>query len=253
MAGTGPSTPRTGSGLALMTLGGLLKGIWRGVVPAWLRGRLANSRWIDGVKSGVRAVAFRHEDIYDELFFAGVERTAAASAPTMAETIMRDLQPLTVLDIGCGTGALLAELVKRGADAKGLEYSEAGLAKCRARGLQVLPFDLERAVPLSNERVDVVVSVEVAEHLPERFADSYAELVARSVRPGGVVVFTAATPGQGGVDHVNEQPHSYWIKKLQSHGLTYDAVRSKCWREAWENRTAPWYSTNVMLFRSTAP
>ncbi len=234
-----------------MTLGGLLKGIWRRVVPASLRGRFANSARVDRLKSGVRAAMFRHEDVYDEMYFAGVERAAAESAPTMAETIMRDLRPRTVLDIGCGTGALLAELVKHGADARGLEYSEAALAKCRARGLDVRPFDLEQPFALSHGRIDVVVSVEVAEHLPERFADSYAQTRALSVRPGDFLVFTAATPGQGGVDHVNEQPHSYWIEKLESHGLTYDASRSASWRTSWEGHTAPWYSANVMLFRGS--
>jgi hypothetical protein len=128
-----------------------------------------------------------------------------------------------------------------------LECSEAGLAQCRAKGLEVRAFDLERDRLLPpRDGFDVVISTEVAEHLPERVADAFVDALASQ---GDVIVFTAATPGQGGLDHVNEQPHSYWIAKFATRGLAFDEATSLRWRAAWRNRTATWYADNLMLFR----
>jgi 2-polyprenyl-3-methyl-5-hydroxy-6-metoxy-1,4-benzoquinol methylase len=117
-----------------------------------------------------------------------------------------------VFDVGCGTGALLASLSRRECRVEGLEYSAEALAYCRRRGLIVHKFDLERdaaeALPTHN-RWDTVISMEVAEHLPPWAADRFLDLLSHL---GDTIVFTAAAVGQGGTDHVNERPRSYWIK-----------------------------------------
>jgi SAM-dependent methyltransferase len=180
-----------------------------------------------------------------------VDREAARSVPAIARSIMRDLAPRTALDIGCGTGALLNELRRAGVTCSGYEYSEAGLALCRERGLDVHQFDLESDAPdPTSTPVDVVVSTEVAEHLPERLAERYVD---RLCRRGRVIVFTAATPGQGGRDHVNEQPHAYWQEKIAARGWSFDVRLSVGWRAEWERAdTAPWYASNLMIFRRVA-
>ena len=193
-----------------------------------------------------------HDDLYDASYYAGVvDGPAVASAGLMASTIVEHLNPTSVLDVGCGTGALLAELSGQGVGlTRGLEHSEAGIDVCRQRGVVVTPFDLEARESAEVEDVyDVVASMEVGEHLPARVADRYVDLLAGRVRPGGWLVFTAATPGQGGLDHVNEQPHDYWIQKLTRSGLSYDEARSLAWRSDWLGRVAPWYSANLMLFQ----
>jgi SAM-dependent methyltransferase len=191
-----------------------------------------------------------HDDIYDASYYESVEQTAADSAGPMAATILRDLAPTSVLDVGCGTGALLATIQAHGVRAvRGLEYSADGLARCRERGVEVAPFDLEHDSSGPVTPAHVVVSLEVAEHLGAKFADRYADLMACHVAPGGWLVFTAATPGQGGKGHVNEQPHRYWIEKMRARGLRYDAQRSLAWRAEWTGNVARWYSANLMLFQ----
>jgi SAM-dependent methyltransferase len=197
-----------------------------------------------------------HDVVYGAGYYESVDKAARRSARPMATTIIRELDPRSVLDVGCGTGALLAELAAIGESVgsemsvRGLEYSDAGLAWCSRRGLEVARFNLESQASVGVERADVVISCEVAEHLPEAVADRYVDLLARSVRAGGWLVFTAATPGQGGTDHVNEQPNGYWIQKLEAVGLHYDEPRSLAWRAEWKGKTAPWYSANLMLFRA---
>jgi hypothetical protein len=93
---------------------------------------------------------------------------------------------------------------------------------------------------------DVAISTEVAEHLPERFADRYVDLLTKAAPQ---IVFTAAFPGQGGADHVNEQPASYWIGKFSARGFAFDEPLSREWRRQWkEAGIARWYWMNAMIF-----
>lgn len=81
------------------------------------------------------------------------------SAATLAATIVGDLKPSTVVDVGCGTGALLAALRERGCRVCGLEYGEAALARCRARRLDVEKCDLENDDYPSDRTHEVAISM----------------------------------------------------------------------------------------------
>jgi hypothetical protein len=59
--------------------------------------------------------------------------------------------------------------------------------------------------------------VEVGEHLPEDKADVLVDTAVRHARKA--VIWSAATPGQGGHEHINEQPHEYWVEKFAQRGL----------------------------------
>ena len=116
-------------------------------------------------------------------------------------------------------GGVLAAFRERSCGVHGLEYAEAGLEYCRRRGLPVRKFKIGSDAP-GAERYDLAVSFEVAEHLPPWLADKFVDLLC-ALAP--IVVMSAATPGQGGVDHVNEQPHSYWAEKFRSRSYDLDA------------------------------
>ena len=49
----------------------------------------------------------------------------------------------SVLDVGCGDGALLAALRDRGCDARGMELDPANVAECVGRGLSVIQGDAD--------------------------------------------------------------------------------------------------------------
>lgn len=231
-----------------MTFYSLIKKVWT-LLPGTIR-VIVRDAVPDKLTSGLIVSLASHDDIYHSEYFEFVDREAARSAPVMAETIVDFFNPASVLDVGCGTGALLLEFKKRGIWVTGLEYSEAALRYCRERDLQVLAFDLESDPdPFPNKEFDLVISVEVAEHLPESIADRYVGLLCSH---GKSIIFTAATPGQGGKDHINEQPHEYWIQKFRSHGFRFLKKDTKKWREKWEQSDiSRWYSKNLMLFSKT--
>ena len=103
----------------------------------------------------------------------------------------------SVLDLGCGNGALAEELFRWGYDAIGIDPSASGIAQARRR-LPSIPFHQAPADPASLLQLqlpafDAVVSTEVVEHVysPRQWAAAaYAAL-----KPGGVLI--CSTPYHG--------------------------------------------------------
>jgi hypothetical protein len=79
-----------------------------------------------------------------------------------------------------------------------------------------IPYDLKRPYRI-DRAFDLVVSLEVAEHLP---ADCAETLVDSLTGLGSVVLFSAAIPYQGGEHHINEQWPEYWIRLFHSKTLS---------------------------------
>ncbi|MGH9257599.1 MAG: class I SAM-dependent methyltransferase [Vicinamibacterales bacterium] len=219
----------------------IVKTLYRALVPASVRASHAAGR--------LKAHLLGHDWIYDAEFYQeSVEGPARRSAARIADTIVDELKATRIIDVGCGTGALLEALRDRGCRVYGLEYAEAALRYCRARRLEVAKFDLERDVYVDTGTFDVAISMEVAEHLPASTADRYVDLLTRL---SAIVVFTAAPPGQGGTDHVNEQPPSYWTDKFQARGFEHAVAQSQRWRDSWTRAhdVERWYHENLMIFR----
>jgi len=185
---------------------------------------------------------------YSPAFFDHLDEMQAASYDVMAASIVEQLHPRFVVDVGCGSGALLAALASRGVRTLGLEGSPAGVACARRRNIDVRLADLTQ--PFTVEPCDAVISLEVAEHLPETAADRFVASLA-SAAPH--IVFSAATPGQGGHDHINEQPHGYWLEKFSVHGFGADEETTEAVRQHWRDRgVASWYCKNVFFLRGSA-
>ena len=229
----------------------LLKTGFRRTAPQWLkpmlfRGHTPFSRMVLRFKARLEAGA-EHDELYDEAYFERQDLAMATSAEGIAASV-RTLLPdvRTVVDVGCGSGAVLAALERVGISGSGLEYADAALNRCRAKGLKVQKFDIESEPP-PGLRGDLALSTEVAEHLPAERADAFVDLL---IGIADTVVMTAAVPGQGGTDHVNEQPNSYWIAKFEARGLAHDPAVTQAWRHDWTSRGVDSHrARNVMVFR----
>ena len=66
-----------------------------------------------------------------------------------------------MIDVGCGSGEFLDEFRKAGIPGHGIELADAGLRRCREKGLDVVKLDLTKAPSLPWE-ADLVYSFEVA-------------------------------------------------------------------------------------------
>jgi SAM-dependent methyltransferase len=149
----------------------------------------------------------------------------------------------SVIDVGCGDGSWLVALRNNGVtDLLGVDGDHV-----RSSGLKI-PTDQFHAADLSRplvipRRFDLAMSLEVAEHLPESAAEGF---VSALTRLSDFVVFSAAVPNQGGVNHVNEQWPTYWAALFAEAGFTpVDCFRRRIWNDA---RVAFWYRQNILLF-----
>jgi hypothetical protein len=98
---------------------------------------------------------------------------------------------------------------------------------------------------VSFPKKDLAICLEVAEHIPEEMSDRLIKMLT-SLAP--VVYFSAAIPGQGGANHMNEQWPDYWLAKFADRGfICFDVIRPTIWSKP---AVEPWYKQNSFLYIS---
>ncbi len=97
--------------------------------------------------------------------------------------------PPRIVDLGCGTGLTLTRLRERfGGEPVGLDIEPRALAFCRERGHERLFEGSLLATPFADESFDVVVALDVIEHLEDDLAA--VREATRVLAPGGLLVLT---------------------------------------------------------------
>ena len=130
----------------------------------------------------------------------------------------------SVADFGCGCGFLLERLWRHGVeDVFGIE----GSPDVAEFWKNELPEALVKNLVVGNifdynqkKQYDMVVCMEVAEHLKPEHSDKLVDIICNSSNKW--IWWSAAQVGQGGVGHVNCRPLSYWEKKFEEHGFEAD-------------------------------
>lgn len=180
---------------------------------------------------------------YDANFYEMQSAESRRSASVVVPIVMELFRPKSVVDFGCGVGTWLAEFAAAGVlDYEGRDGDYVPRDQLQIPGERFHPTDLTKLAPPAR-RFDVAMSVEVAEHLPAHLAASF---VAVLVAAAPVVLFSAAIPHQGGVDHINEQWPEYWRALFREHGYrAIDAIRPRVWGHP---EVAWWYQQNVVIY-----
>jgi SAM-dependent methyltransferase len=180
---------------------------------------------------------------YTTEFFLTQEQGAISSARQIVADVMNLLDVHSVIDVGCGTGQWLREFKERGVGrVRGLDGRWVPSELLKIDESEFSATDLSGPIEL-RETFDLAISLEVAEHLPESSAEGFVDFLTR-VAP--VVLFSAATPLQGGTEHVNEQWPAYWSSKFTTRGyVTVDVLRWKIWADT---RISWWYRQNLLIF-----
>lgn len=182
-------------------------------------------------------------DSYSQDYYRSLKDGSRRSAELIVPFVTELVDPQSVVDVGCGTGTWLCVFGAAGIrDLYGIDRPE-----LRSGLLDIPPERFhghDLGTELTLDRVfDLVVSVEVAEHLPEGAAEQY---VTSLTRLGPVVLFSAAVPHQGGEHHVNEQWPGYWVDLFSAKGYrAIDCLRQRIWEAGavdW------WYAQNLLLF-----
>lgn len=119
---------------------------------------------------------------------------------------------VTILDVGCGTGANLEMLAEFG-DAEGVDVSDDALKFCRAKGLKTHK-GLAEELPFEDESFDVVTALDVVEHLDDDIAG--LKEMHRVLRRGGkTLIFVPAFMWLWGVqDDISNHRIRYTRKQI---------------------------------------
>jgi len=169
------------------------------------------------------------------------------SSERVLEILFSVYKPNSVLDVGCGLGVWLKSAAKLGvSDLRGIEGEWINPALLEISPELIEVRDLEKGFDLKR-KFDLVITLEVAEHLSESAADDF---IASLVRHAPAVLFSAAIPFQGGDHHVNERFLPYWAAKFERYGYRpVDLIRSEIWLD---ESALLWLRQNVMLFAHEA-
>ena len=180
---------------------------------------------------------------YDETFFRYLQQGSTRSAQVIVPLVIDRLKIGSVLDVGCGAGAWLACYRAAGLPRYvGVDGDYVTAASLLIPSSAFLPFDITKPFDL-GERFAMVQCLEVGEHLP---TDASRTLVENLTRHGDVVLFSAAVPGQGGENHINEQPYEFWRALFAAQGYSpYDFLRPLVRGNTY---VEPWYRHNTMLY-----
>ena len=158
--------------------------------------------------------------------------------------IIRLLRPKSVVDIGCGLGTFLYCFKQEGVnDVLGIDgpWANKDLIHQHLSEDEFLEKNLEKEFDLGR-KFDLAISLEVAEHISEKHADTF---ISNLVSSGKIILFSAAIPFQGGQNHVNEQWLSYWEDKFRQHDyIIHDVLRPIFWDNP---RIFWWYKQNMIL------
>lgn len=181
--------------------------------------------------------------VYEGGFYDYIDAGSSRSAQLVIAQLVPWLSPESVLDLGCGRGAWLAQWKAAGVpEVLGIDGDYVERDSLHIDPAEFVGADLSSPIAL-DRTFDLVQSLEVAEHLPE---GSAADFVGTLCRHGDVVLFSAAVKGQGGENHINEQPLEYWRRHFAEAGYhPYDCVRPAVRQHA---EIEPWYRYNTLLY-----
>jgi hypothetical protein len=185
---------------------------------------------------------------YDERFLDYAANTSAVSARKVI-AILREIHPISsVLDVGCARGTWLREWRAAGvSDVHGVDGTYVNSASLLINRSDFTAVNLADGFDL-NRKFDLVQSLEVAEHLPNSASGLFVESLVKHSR--GLVLFSAAPPGQGGEHHINERPYDFWRDKFRPFGYRpIDIIRPKL---AGDKNVSYWYRYNVIVYVSEA-
>lgn len=183
--------------------------------------------------------------MYDPNFYDSINKGSVLSAREIIPEVLKVFPTTqTVVDFGCGEGAWLSVFKEHECAVKGIDGYHVNLDRLLIEHNEFEQADLTFGFRV-NQRYDMAISLEVAEHLPETSAD---QLVQSLCIASNVILFSAAIPGQNGEGHINEQWPSYWNQKFKENGYVgTDYFRWLFWNNP---NVENWYKQNILLYIS---
>ncbi|GAI03559.1 unnamed protein product, partial [marine sediment metagenome] len=165
------------------------------------------------------------------------------SAKQVIPIIIEQFKPNSIVDIGCGVGSWLKAWEELGIeDYLGIDGDYGDSSSLMIDEKKFMAVDLNTDFHI-KDRYDLAECLEVAEHIPGSEAVNF---IKKLTEFSDIIMFSAATPYQGGTNHYNENWLEYWaIIFSEFNYVPVDFIRKKIWNN---NNIRFWYRQNLILF-----
>jgi hypothetical protein len=156
----------------------------------------------------------------------------------IADSIVREFHPTSVLDVGCAMGFLVEGLRKRGGGGPGVGSPGERIAQAHESIREYCSVG-SLTEPL-GQRYDLIACIEVLEHIPAVDADAaIANLCAATDR----LLISTTPEDYGEASHINVQPPEVWSASLAREGflrdLDHDLSYLTPWAAVYSRREEP--------------
>jgi len=153
---------------------------------------------------------------------------------------LTEKQAKTVVDFGCGLGDYAKAFKADGYKVEAYDGNP---------NTETLSFGIGKVLDLSKlfylgKKFDVVLSLEVGEHIPAEFEDQFIDNITKHVKKH--LVISWAIEGQDGDGHINCKNNDYIIGQIEHRGFKHNAKDSQTIRKAATN--ASWFGYTIMVF-----
>ena len=149
----------------------------------------------------------------------------------VADRIVADIAPRTVLDAGCAMGFLVESLRQRHVEAWGIDVSDYAISQVHASvedycavGSILAPF---------SRRYDLITCIEVLEHLD---AVDGAKAIANLCAATDDVLFSSTPEDFAEPTHRNTRPPDFWAMAFARHGFFRDVEFDTSFLTPWAVR-----------------
>ena len=145
----------------------------------------------------------------------------------------------TVVDLGCGNADYIKKLIESGFKCEAYDGNlntpqiTDGIGKV---------LDLSERFDL-DKKFDYVISLEVAEHIPKEYEETYINNLIRHTNC--YLIISWAVKGQGGDGHVNEQNEDYVFNLFKEKGMMYQKEVSEALRKVSQ---LSWFKNTIFVF-----
>lgn len=156
----------------------------------------------------------------------------------LADRIVAEIGPHSVMDAGCAFGMLVEQLRARGVEAEGIDISEYAIAQVHESVRSYVR--VASVTEPFGRRYDLIVCIEVLEHMPRHEAEA---AIANMCAWSDDILFSSSPYDHKEATHMNVNPPEYWADRFARHGffrdVDFDASFLTPWAVRFRRRSEP--------------